>query len=101
MPTVGWIHEKVVEQNIEAAEKRRPAPKYPCVDCGQEFSDPDALRDHIGLAHPQAIPQLLLSGTVAPRELVIRRPIVEAEVELVNCSSVQVHLDGRTNRARD
>ena len=98
MPTVGWILEKIVELDQEAADRRTPAPKYPCADCGQEFSDPDALKDHIAVHHPQARPQLLFSGTVAPKEVVIRRPIVAAGVEFLNCSSVQVHLDGRSIR---
>ncbi len=95
MPTVGWIHEKMVERDHEAAEKRRPPPKFPCVDCGREFPDPGTLRDHIRLHHPQAMPKLLFSGTVVAKQMVIRRPLVADGIEFVNCSSVQVHLDGR------
>ena len=98
MPTVGWIYEKVVERDQEAADKRNPPPKFSCVDCGQEFSDPGALRDHIRLRHPQSMPKLLLSETMVAKKMVIRQPLVADGIEFVNCSSVQVHLDGKVVR---
>ena len=41
------------------------------------------------------MPKLLFSGIVVAKKMVIRRPLVADGIEFVNCSSVQVHLDGR------
>jgi hypothetical protein len=101
MPTVGWILEGAVERFWEGQLKpssRYVAPVYSCRQCGESFKSLDALRDHVGLEHPLELPALFIQGEPLLRESVIRLPLLEEHVELIQCSYCEIQIDGQPYR---
>lgn len=96
MPTVGWIHEDAVERFWEAQPFTLPLPRtvFACELCGRRFYSADELRGHFSLEHPLELPVLYLQGVPLLRESVIRSPILETDVDLIQCSRCEVQMDG-------
>lgn len=97
MPTVGWIQEDAIERFWEGQHKDITVDTlhvFVCERCGKELSSPDELRRHYNLEHPLELPALYVHATPLLRESIIRSPIKENEVELVQCSHCVVQMDG-------
>lgn len=98
MPTVGWILEDAVERFWEGqlghTPVKIPRPVFVCKWCGREFSSPEDLRRHFRLGHPLELPALYVHGEPLLRESVLRAPVREDEVDLVNCTRCEVQMDG-------
>jgi|SRR5665213_1408239 len=98
MPTVGWIIEDAIERFWEAhpvATFPRPAPqRFVCRACSNVFTSAEELRRHYGLRHPVALPALHICGDPLPRSSALRARMSEEDVELVQCTSCEVQVDG-------
>lgn len=98
MPTVGWILEDAVERFWEGQPKPAPAhvpqPVFACRRCGRKLKSPEELRRHFSLEHPLELPALYVRGAPVLRECVLREPLNETDVQLVQCSRCEVQMDG-------
>lgn len=98
MPTVGWIHEDAIERFWEGQHVDLtadvPLPVFVCERCGRKLSSAEELRRHFSLEHPLELPALYVRAAPLLRESIIRSPIKENEVELVQCSRCEVQMDG-------
>jgi hypothetical protein len=97
MPTLSWIVETVIDRDAEARHVlRAPVPivvRFPCKACGRSFSSSAELANHVSRAHPLELPSLYLRGQPLLRESVIRTPLQESDVHLVQCTSCRVRAD--------
>lgn len=99
MPTVGWIFEDAVERFLEGQprpESHVPHPVWTCKRCGKPLASPEELLQHYRHEHPLELPVLYVCGEPLPRETVIRAPLEEDDVELVQCSRCRVRVNGGT-----
>ncbi|HKP02118.1 MAG TPA: C2H2-type zinc finger protein [Chthoniobacterales bacterium] len=99
MPTVGWIQESASDRYWEAHSQtavgfRSPPPKYPCTQCGKKFDSADELRRHFHVSHPLELPALYIWRKPLLQESVLRSPIREQEVEIVQCSRCELQVNG-------
>lgn len=100
MPTFGWRLEDDVERFWEGR------PNLPRIDtsefllacsrCEMKFSSREELRHHFHLAHPLESSTIYVDGKPLLRESIIRLPIAENEVDLLQCSHTEVQMDGGT-----
>ena len=103
MPTVGWILEGAIERFWEGQPKPAPVhiprPVFICKRCGKKLHSAEDLRRHFSLEHPLELPGLYVRGDPLLRESVLRAPVKESDVELVQCTRCEVQTDGSTWRA--
>jgi len=98
MPTIGWILEDAIERQGESISSLpfipSPPPIFRCKWCGKSFSLSQELQRHVSLDHPLELPALYVNGEPLQRENVVRSPILEQDVELLQCSRCEVKIDG-------
>lgn len=96
MPTVGWILEGATDRFLQSVPARLQEPRirYDCARCGAAFATPGALSLHLGLEHPQEVPTLYLNGLPATKETTVRQPLPESSLELINCTTCRIRVDG-------
>jgi|GEM_PF-1175849 len=98
MPTVGWILEDAVERFWEGQPKRAsvhvPSPVFVCKRCGKRLHSSENLRHHFSLEHPLELPTLYVHGEPLLRESVLRAPVKESDVEVLQCTRCEVQADG-------
>lgn len=98
MPTVGWILEDAIERFWEGQPKAAPVhvprPVFVCKRCGKKLYSAEDLRCHFNLEHPLELPALYVRGEPLLRESVLRAPVKEGDVELVQCTRCEVQTDG-------
>lgn len=96
MPTLIWRQESDFERFWEKVSPL-PVPAdqhFPCPYCQQRFRSLLELKEHVDTSHFLELPALLLRGSQAPSEVVIRRSFLEAEVQLVSCTDCHVTRNG-------
>ena len=90
MPTVSWILERAVERfwegQVGLGSVKILRSVFSCERCGREFSSPEDLRRHVSLEHPLELPALYVHGEPLLRESVLRAPVRESDVTLVQCT---------------
>ena len=69
---------------------------FRCSQCGRIFTSAEELRCHFSLDHPLELPALYVGGEPLLRESVIRAPVTETDVELVQCTRCGAQADGGT-----
>jgi hypothetical protein len=98
MPTVGWIYEGAIDRFWESLPRSLldigSRPFFVCKCCGREFFSSEGLRQHYNLDHPLELPAIYIQGRPLMRESVIRSVLQETDVEMVQCDSCHVQLDG-------
>jgi hypothetical protein len=98
MPTVGWIHEGIIDRFWESQPKStldaHPEPIYVCNCCGKEFFSSEELKLHYNLEHPLELPAIYINGQPLMRESTLRSALRVSDVEVVQCEACHVRPDG-------
>lgn len=98
MPTVGWIHEGIIDRFWEEQPKSTldtgPRPIFVCKCCGKEFFSSETLQQHYNFDHPLELPAIYIQGQPLMRENIIRSALRAGDVEVVQCDSCHVRADG-------
>ena len=96
MPTVGWILENTVDRFWES--RARPvvhsARAFVCGNCRRTFAGQRQLVQHLAMAHPLPVPTLFVRGHPLLRRNVLRSRFKSHDVDVLECTSSAVRIDG-------
>lgn len=100
MGFIDWICEPNAElrgrylDSILVHEWTEPA-RVGCPLCKETFGTTEELLSHTRLQHPLGLPLLLISGSIATTQIVIRNPLSSSSLRIENCSKVELSVEGK------
>ena len=94
MGFIDWIYEPNAEKCGQWRDSAYPVesaepPSHPCPYCSAILPTKEELIRHTRTGHPLELPLLLIRGVPATTELVLRSPLMQADIDLENCSAIE------------
>lgn len=96
--TYGWQYEGALDRALALEPTPDPSDERPffiCPFCRRVFPDRGEMDAHVTHTHSMRRPALIINGQEPSRDEVLRHKVVAGAVSVLDCSEIDVAIDGR------